>query len=64
MELKDKIGVFESDNIPFQDETDAMEALISLGYSQVVIRDVLKKIPKEITDAGKKIKFALKLLGK
>lgn len=64
LELKDKIGIFESDNIPLQDETDAMEALISLGYSQTVVRDVLKKIPKEITDAGKKIKFVLKLLGK
>ncbi|MCR4334431.1 MAG: Holliday junction branch migration protein RuvA [Patescibacteria group bacterium] len=64
LELKNKIGSFESDNIPIQQETDAMEALISLGYSQSTVREVLKNIPKEITDVGKKIKAGLKILGK
>jgi Holliday junction DNA helicase RuvA len=65
MELKDKIGALNlGESGSLQHESDAMEALTSLGYSQNDVRDVLKKLPKDIIETGAKIKAALKLLGK
>ncbi|OQA36794.1 MAG: Holliday junction ATP-dependent DNA helicase RuvA [Parcubacteria group bacterium ADurb.Bin326] len=41
---------------------DALEALISLGYNSTQARDALSRC--QATDAGEKIKEALKILGK
>lgn len=71
MELKDKVDKFthsEESKIAMRaahkTENDALEALKSLGYSQIEARDALKEIPKEITKTNEKIKEALKILGK
>ncbi len=71
MELKDKVDKFthsEESKIAMRaaqkTENDALEALKSLGYSQIEARDALKEIPREITKTNEKIKEALKILGK
>lgn len=43
---------------------DALEALVSLGYSVTEARDALKMVPIEITDVSARIRQALKNLGK
>ncbi|MCI5108251.1 MAG: Holliday junction branch migration protein RuvA [Candidatus Pacebacteria bacterium] len=64
LELKDKIGdSIEGDPLMMQDEVDTMEALVSLGYPEKEVREVLQKIPKDISGAHEKIKEALKILG-
>ena len=66
-ELKDK---FESvahtpeSESAMRNDSDALEALKSLGYSQNESRDVLKKLPKTITKTNDKLREALKILGK
>lgn len=67
LELKDKISTVA--HSPEQAQTmknnsDALEALKSLGYSQNEAREALKKLPKTITGTNAKIKEALKILGK
>jgi Holliday junction DNA helicase RuvA len=71
MELKDKVDKFthtEESKLAMREahktENDALEALKSLGYSQIEARDALKEIPKEITKTNEKVREALKILGK
>lgn len=45
-------------------DVDAVEALISMGYSNAEARDALKSVPKDIKDVGARVKEALKNLGK
>ncbi len=64
IELKDKLGdVAEEDVALMRDEVDTMEALVSLGYSQKEVRDVLQKISKDTIGPQERIKEALKILG-
>lgn len=62
VELRDKLsgpgGVVEPGT-----ESDALDALVSLGYSVREARDVLHKIPPEAATVDEKIKAALKMLG-
>src|SRR5680860_422240 len=46
IELRDKMGE-EKEGISLQIELDALEALKSLGYSQIQARDALKKVSAE-----------------
>lgn len=62
IELRDKVGK-ENEDGSLQNELDSLEALKALGYSQNEARDALKKIPGEM-DINKKIKEALKILGR
>lgn len=65
IELKDKLKVSDEDKgIDTQSEGDALEALVSLGYSERDARDALKKVPKEVEGASERVKSALKLLAK
>ncbi|MEA3399396.1 MAG: Holliday junction branch migration protein RuvA [Patescibacteria group bacterium] len=61
VELKDKLET-QSDESSLQAESDTIEALKALGYSQSEARDALKKVSKEITETNKIIKEALKVL--
>ena len=45
-------------------EDEAFQALINLGYSRTRVKSALSKIPKEIQDSERRIKEALKILGK
>jgi Holliday junction DNA helicase RuvA len=64
LELKDKIGVLSGpeSTITLSSDSDAIEALKMLGYNTDEARESLKKISKDITDTGEKIKAALKVL--
>lgn len=67
MELKDKIKEMEyTDEAKdsMKNDSDALEALKSLGYREAESREVLKGLSKDITKTSDKIKQALKLLGK
>lgn len=64
LELREKLSGFDDDNNKdLRGETDALEALRSLGYTERESRDVLKKIAGENISAGDKVKKALKILG-
>ncbi len=63
MELKDKLKVTKEDvALDSRSEGDALEALVSLGYSERDARETLKKVSKEIIGASERVKTALKLL--
>lgn len=61
LELTGKMKEFNKSEAFQPDE--ALEALVSLGFSPKRAKEVLSKIPKEIEDPEQKIKDALKLLG-
>lgn len=67
LELRDKFagrGVLSVDATELKEEADALDALVSLGYSQREAREALQLVPKEIVSAEKRLKEALKKLGK
>lgn len=64
IELKDKFGGKNGAEFRFKEDEDVFEALDSLGYSAKDIRETINKISPEIAGAEKRIKEALKLLGK
>lgn len=66
IELRDKLkSHIDLNKYPskLRDESDVVEALKSLGYSQNEARDALKKVPTEIIGTNARIKEALKILG-
>jgi Holliday junction DNA helicase RuvA len=66
IELRDKLQAHkDKDGAPstLRGESDAVEALKSLGYSQSEARDTMKKIPHTIEGTNARIKEALKILG-
>lgn len=66
VELRDKLAAIgvETGGASFTAESEALEALRSLGYSLQESRDALQKVSKENKDTGKIIKEALKNVGK
>lgn len=69
LELGNKFTVSDIENL--EDKTreignhsDALDALVSLGYSPNDVKKALANISPEIKDVGEKIKKALKELGK
>ena len=65
LELKNKIGdLSEGDKAKAIGDSDAIEALVSMGYSVSEAREALKHIPVEVKDIGQRIKMALKNLGR
>jgi len=65
LELKDKLVVREEDRpLNARSEGDALEALVSLGYSERDARDALKKVAKEVEGASDRVKQALKVLSR
>jgi len=67
LELKDKIeltALTPEYEATMRGESDALEALRSLGYREAESREALKKIEKNIVDTSAKVKAALKLLSK
>ncbi len=67
LELKDKMGGIQSSDdaglaAEMSSDMDAIEALKALGYDPDEAREALKKIPKDISDTGAKVKAALKML--
>jgi Holliday junction DNA helicase RuvA len=63
LELRDKLALKEEEaSKDLRAEGDALEALVSLGYSEKDARDALKQIPSEVEGASNRVKEALKLL--
>ena len=63
LELRGKLHPEEGeDQTQSTDDSDALEALTSLGYSQKQARDALRQVPADISGAGERVKQALKLL--
>jgi len=64
LELKDKLGGLASEEISigYSSDADALEALKMLGYEADEARESLKKIDRNITSTGEKVKAALKML--
>ena len=57
LELREKLVEFgDEEHDDLRGETDALEALKSLGYSERESRDVLKKFPAKISLVGDKVK--------
>ncbi|MBI2063741.1 MAG: Holliday junction branch migration protein RuvA [Candidatus Yanofskybacteria bacterium] len=66
LELKNKIMTADVGALADSDvgtDSDAIDALMTLGYSQYQARDVLKQVAKTAKTSEEKIKEALKLLG-
>ena len=64
LELKEKIKGGEDQSPVAREHSDAVDALLALGYNQQEARDALKKVPKEVTNLSEKVKVALRNLGK
>jgi holliday junction DNA helicase RuvA len=64
IELKDKLKGF-ADNAPVAKEhSDALDALLALGYSQQEAREALKAVPPDTKNLQEKVKIALRSLTK
>ena len=66
LELRDKLRAHadtKENPHELRAESDVIEALKSLGYSQNEARDALKEVPAEIVGTNARIKEALKILG-
>lgn len=64
LELKDKLGAGEAHHRgELKEESDAVLALQSLGYTQGEAREALKAVSEKIKGASERIKEALKILG-
>jgi Holliday junction DNA helicase RuvA len=67
IELRDKLQDYKNDNDTpgiLRDESDIVEALKSLGYSQNESRDALKQVPSTTIGTNARIKEALQVLSK
>ncbi len=67
IELRDKLQDYKNDgDTPglLRDESDIVEALKSLGYSQNEAREALKQVPATTLGTNARIKEALQVLGK
>ncbi len=63
IELRDKLALKENESVgDLRAESDALEALVSLGYTEKDARDALKEISQEIEGASERVKHALKVL--
>lgn len=65
VELKNKIAdlsVGEKEEVVA--DSDALEALASMGYSVTEAREALKSVSKDVKDVGERVKLALRNLGK
>jgi Holliday junction DNA helicase RuvA len=64
LELKDKMGTMdEGTTAALRDNTDALEALVAMGYSARNVREALKQVDGGISETSERIKEALKILG-
>lgn len=62
LELKDHFDTAEYAEQTGEEDTDAMDALLALGYGHRDVRDALAKIPATTSDTRKRITEALRIL--
>ncbi len=66
LELREKMagkGVSSVEAPELKEEADALEALVSLGYTQSEAREALNRVQKEVSGASERVKEALRQLG-
>ena len=64
LELKNKVVALVSEVKQLSSDSDAIDALVSLGYTAGQAREALEKVPSKVKGIGKRVKEALKILGK
>jgi len=64
LELRNKVIASVSSIKGLVSDQDAVEALVSLGYSQTQARHALEKVPAKIKEIENRVKEALKNLGR
>jgi len=69
LELKNKIlisdlGDLENKSKEISEHSDAIDALVSLGYNTNEAKNALSKISLEIKDVGERVRMALREMGK
>lgn len=64
LELKNKITASVSDIKRLNADSEAIDGLISLGYAVSQARNALEQVPNGVKGVEKRIKEALKILGK
>jgi Holliday junction DNA helicase RuvA len=67
LELREKMagkGISSIEAPELREEADVMDALVQLGYSQREAREAINQVPPEIQSAEKRLKEALKKLGR
>jgi Holliday junction DNA helicase RuvA len=65
LELKSKVEILPGiDRSGFKADTEAVDALVALGYSKFQAQKALNELPKDVKKSEEKIKGALKILGK
>lgn len=65
LELKDKMSGSSDVSAPeLKEEADALDALVSLGYSKGEAKEALRDISKDALSAEEKVRSVLKRLGK
>jgi len=66
LELSDKLGSLSIEHKregATKEESDTLDALVALGYSQSEAREALKNIDEDIVGTDKKVRAALRTLG-
>jgi len=64
LELKNKFKDFKLEGRDFTLDSDAIDALVGLGYSVSEAREALKKVSENVEKIEDRVKEALKLLGR
>ncbi|MEK7480919.1 MAG: helix-hairpin-helix domain-containing protein, partial [Patescibacteria group bacterium] len=65
LELREKLaGEATGEAGELAGDADALEALLSLGYSRAQARAALQKLPATITSPNDRIKESIKILGR
>jgi holliday junction DNA helicase RuvA len=66
VELRDKLGganMSDSVRSELAADSDVLDALVSMGYSQRDVREAVQKIPADISGTKERLSEALKMLG-
>ncbi len=64
LELRDKVGLAAEDaSRALSGDEEAQQAMRALGYSAQEARDILRKVPHEVTGGSARLREALKLIG-
>jgi Holliday junction DNA helicase RuvA len=65
LELQNKVAALPSlAQAGIVAESDALEALLAMGYGVAEAREALKAVPADVKDVGERVKRALRSLGK
>ncbi len=65
LELENKVGKVSAEkHASVTSDSEALDALLAMGYSVAEAREAVKAVPADVTAVGERVKAALKLLGK